>query len=391
MHPDKTADNAHYSVLVELGGLSWQNKAPIRTAVRACTEADIPAVIALFERVYPKHRWADRIECERYLHEMLFGNPWRDLELPSWLSEEHGLVTGFIGIMPRKMLLQNRPIRAAVGFLFMVDPEQRDNLIALRLVQAVLTGPQDVFIVDGANDEARRLCLAAGGCAPLLYRMHWTRPLRPARYALSLLACDKGMTHAAAALRPFGRIVDAAAARMRPNRFNFDKGNLIEEPLAAADMASHLPQFLRGSALRPDDDLHAISWLLDHAARKTRHGVLRARAVRDPKRNLLGWYLYYVRKHDVAEVLQIMARPGSFDCVLQQLLSDAWRQEATALRGRWDPRHMQSLSDRHCWCRSEGVWTLVHSRHADIVSAFERGDADFSRLDGEWWLRFLGE
>jgi len=31
------------------------------------------------------------------------------------------------------------------------------------------------------------------------------------------------------------------------------------------------------------------------------------------------------------------------------LLIDAWRQGATALRGRLDPHHVQQFSDRHCW------------------------------------------
>ena len=105
---------------------------------------------------------------------------------------------------------------------------------------------------------------------------------------------------------------------------------------------------------------------------------------------LLGWFMYYARVGEVNEVLQLTARGDSFDRVLQRLLTDAWRQGATALRGRLDPHHVQEYSDRHCWFRREGAWTLVHSRHDDLVSAIERGAAEFTRLDGEWWLRFLG-
>ena len=71
--------------------------------------------------------------------------------------------------------------------------------------------------------------------------------------------------------------------------------------------------------------------------------------------------------------------------MLRRLLADGWRNGATALRGRLEPRHVQELSNQHCWLRREGAWTLVHSRHAGILSAFEHGDADLSRLDGEWW------
>jgi len=112
--------------------------------------------------------------------------------------------------------------------------------------------------------------------------------------------------------------------------------------------------------------------------------------VLDAAGQLAGWFLYYAQPGSVAEVLQLVARDGAYDGVLRHLLSDAHAQGATAVRGRFDPAHAQELSDRHCWLRREGPWTLIHSRDAEIISAFERGDAEFSRLDGEWWLRFLG-
>jgi len=105
---------------------------------------------------------------------------------------------------------------------------------------------------------------------------------------------------------------------------------------------------------------------------------------------LLGWFIYYAQPGTVNEVLQLAAREDSFDRVLQRLFSDAWRQGATALRGRLDPSYVQEFSDRHCWFRREGPWTLIHSRHADVVAAIERGAAGLSRLDGEWWMRFIG-
>ena len=107
-------------------------------------------------------------------------------------------------------------------------------------------------------------------------------------------------------------------------------------------------------------------------------------------RRLLGWYLYYVRAGGVSEVVQVAARNGSFSRVLQRLLADAWRHGAAAVRGRLDPRHVQELSDRHCWFRREGTWTLVHSRHPDLAAAIHQGNAFLSRLEGEWWLRFQG-
>jgi hypothetical protein len=357
-------------------------------AIRIFTEDDVPAVAALFGRAYPQYRWASQAACESYFREMLFNNPWRDPELPSWVAEENGRISGFSGVMPRPMLFRGRPIRVAVSCQFMVDPDRSNGLTALQLAKAFISGSQDLTLADGSHDLSRRMWIGIGGTAALPYSLHWTRPLRPAGYALSLLAeratLPRLLTFAA---RPLGALADALVTRLRPNRFHQGESELVEDALDAATMLAHLPEVLRGNALQPVYEARTLAWLLEQTARKTRHGTLRTRAVRDRER-LLGWYLYYVQAGGVSEVVQLAARNGSLDRVLQRLLADAWRHGATAVRGRLDPRYVQELSDRHCWLRREGTWTLVHSRHADVIDAIQQGDAFLSRLEGEWWLRW---
>jgi len=359
--------------------------------IRIFTEDDVPGAAALFARVYPEHRWSSQAAFESYLREMVFDNPWRDPEVPSWVAEEDGRISGFYAVMPRRMSLRGRPVRVAVGCQFMVDPHKRDSLTALQMAKAFVSGPQDLTLADGANDLSRRMWIGIGGTASLLHSLHWTRPLRPARYMASLVDARATLPPALTfAARPLGALADALVTRLRPNRFLREQTELAEDALDPATMLAHLPDVLRGSALQPVYDARSLAWLLEQTARKTRHGRLRARAVRDGGRRLIGWYLYYVQKGGVSEVVQIAARDGSFDRVLRRLLADAWRHGAAAVRGRLDPRYVQELSDRHCWFRWGHSWTLVHSRHADIMAAIHQGDAFLSRLEGEWWLRFLG-
>lgn len=360
--------------------------------IRIFVEDDIPAAAALFGRVYPEYRWASQAACESYFREMFFGNPWRDPELPSWVAEEDGRVSGLYAVMPRPMLLRGRAIRVAVACQFLVEPDRRNSLLtALQLAKACISGPQDLTLADGANALSRRMWVGIGGIAPPLYSLHWIRPLRPARYVLSLLENRARFSlPLTLAARPLGALADVLAARLRPNRFLREEGELSDDALDPAAMLTHLPEVLDDNALRPVYDARTLAWLLDQAARKTCHGALRGRAVLDGERRLIGWYLYYVRAGGASEVVQLAARNGSFDRVLQRLLTDAWRHGAAAVRGRLDPRHVQELSARHCWLRTDGTWTLVHSRHADVIGAIQQGDAFLSRLEGEWWLRFLG-
>ncbi len=359
--------------------------------IRVLAEEDVPAAAALLARVYPEHRWSSQAACESYIREMLFDNPWRDPEVPSWVAEEDGRISGFYAVMPRRMRLRGRAVRVAVGCQFMVDPLKRNSLTALQMAKAFVSGPQDLTLADAASDWARRMWIALGGTAPLHYSLHWTRPLRPARYALSLLERRAALPRPLAlAARPAGALADALVSRLRPNRFHENNDDFSEEALDAATMLADLPAVLDGSILQPMYDARSLAWLLDQTARKTFYGTLRAQVVRDGKRQIAGWYLYYVRAGALNEVIQIAARRDAYDRVLRRLLADAWRHGATAVRGRVDPRFARELSDQHCWCRWDGAWTLAYSRDPAIMAAIHQGDAFLSRLEGEWWLRFMG-
>lgn len=357
--------------------------------LRELSEGDLPEVVGLFERVYPEHGWPSRQHCERYFHHIFFENPWRDLKLPSWVAEERGITIGFAGVLPRRMQFGSRALNVAVGSQFMVHPEWRHSLVALQLIKRVLSGPQDLFVTDGANEQAKRVWLALGVTIPIVQNLEWTRLLRPSRYALALLEKrGHGPLHLAA--RAPCALADAWAARVYPNHFDREDDVLRDEELDADSMFQHLPTVVNGSCpLRSQYQRDSLRWVFGEAARKRRHGRLRARAVLERGR-LLGWFIYYARDGAINEVLQVAACDGGLDGVLRRLFRDAWQQGATAVRGRLEPWQLQQLSDRHCWMRREGAWTLIHSGHADLISAIERGSVGLSRMDAEWWQRFIG-
>ncbi len=359
------------------------------SSVRRLAERDLPAVAALFVRVHGPGAWPTQAALADYFRQVLFANPWVDPQIPSWVAEAHGQLVALQAVVPRPMSFRGRRVRVAVSTQFMVDRARADGLTAFHLIKACLSGPQDLTLADGVNDEARKIGRAMGGAVPLLYSLHWTRPLRPAAMAVARLAerAQLGLP-ARLAASALARPIDALAARLGPNRSLREVRADVDVPLAPATMLEHWSEVTRPYALVPAYDPASLVWLLDQAAAKRRHGALRSRAVCDRRQGVLGWFHYYLRGGDVGEVLQIVARNGAFERVLRVLLADAWRRGAIGVHGRLEPHHAQELSDAHCWMRREGTWTVVHSRDPALAAAFHDGTAFLSRLEGEWWLRF---
>ena len=360
-------------------------------------EDDVPQVAALHTKVYPGSRSSSHA-IQSYFRQILFQNPWYDVHLPSWVYEEDDKIAGVMGIIPRRMSLEGRPLRVAVGCQFFVDPDRRNSLAALQLLRKYMGGPQDVTLVDGANRAARRIWEGLGGETLPLYNLHWVRPLRPARTLLALYSrsrrAELGKSTLSGPIPYFGGLlcdlVDTAFAPLVP-RPEQPSGELQAEQLDAATLLSCLYEFTAHYLFRPEYDLRDMQWLLDQAAKKRRHGPLQKILLRRAGRGIAGWYLYYLNSTGLSEVLQVGVREDSIGEVLNHLFDHARRRGAAALHGRMEPRFMQALSDRYCIFHDRASSMLFHAPNPAIKAALLAGDGFLTRLEGEWWLRFTGE
>ena len=363
--------------------------------IRALTEEDLPQVAILHSKVHGGTNGQSPSQAiEAYFREILFRNPWYDVDLPSWVYEEDGKILGVLGVIPRRMNFQGRSMRVAVGCQFFVDPDRRNSLAAFQLLQKHLGGPQDVALADGANRTVRNLWQRLGGETLSLYNVHWVRPLRPARTLLALYSRFQSRSGNSGLLLRFGGVlchmIDTAAAPLVPSSEQ-PSGELKAEQLDAATLLSCLSEFTTRYRFRPEYDVNDLQWLLDQAAAKRRHGPLQRVLLRHARRGIVGWYLYYLNSTGLSEVLQVGAREDSIGDVLNHLFDHARRHGAAALHGRMEPRFMQALSDRYCLFHGGGSNVLFHSRIPAATAALLAGDGFLTRLEGEWWLRFVGE
>jgi hypothetical protein len=349
---------------------------------------EIPQVAELYQKVFGVGRDLPLDGLTSYLRGIFFENPWYDEAMPSLVRRNaRGRILGCLGILPRRMTLNGRPLRVAVTHTFMVDPDQRPGLAALELMRRFSAGVQDLALAQG-NSSSRKLWQGLNGPTSLLYSLSWTRLLKPTRYILSLLGGRELPGPLRYALAPGSGLMDALLARLPRGRFHQPPPGSSGEELDPATFMAGLPEVVRPRALRPEYDDESVSWLFGILARRRDAGAFHKIAVRGVGRELLGWYLIYLASGRAGEVVQIGARPDTIRDVLDHLFHYAWRHGATAVSGQLDPLFMEALSDTYCVFHRDASWVLLQSRHPEVMAAILRGDAFLTRLEGEWWIGF---
>ena len=359
--------------------------------IRPFVAADVPQVTALHRMVFRTAARADSTPdaYHAYFRRVFLDTPASDPEIPSLVYQnEDGKIVGFLGVVPRRMTVNRQHFRAAISSQFIVDPSWRSGFVAVGLAKAFFNGRQDLSISDEASDISRKIWEGLGGTTSLWHSMRWTRPLRPTRFALSLLRERNGMAPLATAAAPLARLTDAIAARLARGRLyeNLPETTRQDE-LCETVFLSHLPSFAGDRNLRMEYDARTYRWLIDLARQRRASGRLRTAIVRK-MHTVMGWYVFHLGSDRTADVLQIAADTSTMPYVLDHLFAHAAKEGAIALNGRLEPRFVQSLSDKHCIFHLRGPWVLVNARRPDLLRWFKAGDTFFSRFDGEWCLGF---
>ena len=353
------------------------------TSIRAVERDDLPQVASLFERVLSPGSRTPAQERVEYFERTLLEHPWADPELPSLVGVDgEGRIVGFIATSVRRMRFDDRPVRVVgIGHL-MADPDFRGRPVGALLMRAVFGGPQELTITDGANDASRRIWEGLGGHPSFLSCVVWTRPFRPWQFARDrLLRRRRGESDGRGAARPLWSALDAATGRL-PFFSAPPEPEGSTEPLTPRALVEHLPSVADSLRLRPDYDEPFLDWLF--AELREQEPELVALLVRDKGGEAVGWFVYQLKRGGGSQVLQVAARDGAVDAVLDHLFHHAHANGAAAIQGRLEPRLLAPLSKRRCVFHYSGE-ALIHSRHPEIVCAALSGQALLTRLEGEWW------
>ncbi len=359
------------------------------SGVCALKPSDIPAVANQFQRTFRDPRKPAPDSLKAYLADLFLHHHWHEANIPSRVYiDTNGKVGGFIGVLPLRLVFNGKPIRAAVAGSLMVENPGKNPFAGAQLLRSFLAGSQDLSISESANTVSMGMWERLGHKPVAAYSMDWLRVLRPAGFAVAALS---RCLRPAKLLAPLAAFADNIAARIdrNPLRPKTQARGYGDKDVGNDELVEHIPQFIQQYPLRPDWDKASLKWFLAHADRKEQHGETSKRMVYGKDGAPLGFYICYGRPHKVGWVLQILARPGATECVVESLLNHAYRHGYVALRGRSHPQISGILMRRKSllFCASS---TVVHSKNPDLFAPIRLGDALITGLAGEAWTRIIG-
>ena len=359
--------------------------------IRPLVEADIPAVAALFMKVF-RRGGSVPAALKEYLGDLYLRNPWADPDIPSLVYEKDRKLLGFIGALPFPMRMKGERIRAVIGGNYMVDPDLRDPFAGVRILKRFFQGPQDLTMSDTANETSRKMWEVLGSSTAQIFSMQWLRILRPGRFALSLGRRSPPLSLLNTVARPAAAITDGMADWLRINPLRPGQSDLTATELDTTTLIGGIRAMSAGRTLIPDYNEQSLTWLLSMAENKREFGKLHKLALHSGAGDLVGWYLYYEGTAKKAgQVLQFMALPAYVMPALAHLFGHARRQKSFALIGRLDPRLIREHFVQRCLLGHLGVYVQAHSRKPEIVDALMSGNAFLTRMEGEWWTRLQGD
>ena len=284
--------------------------------------------------------------------------------------------------MPRKLVLNSQAILSASGAFMSVSRKAQGRGIATQLIERYLDGPQDISVVDRANDDFTRLFLKSGGKADFVNSLSWKYPLRPSLYAMtlaarrsSLIRNTKLLYKPAAALLDSFMPVKRSFSEYRCETVDTEEFSTLAGQISCENVVSVEPGQISGN------------WLMGLLQEGCSAGDIHLKVVQDTSEVPVGWCLYGIRE-GIAEILDVGFMEGREQETFFTLCSSLRQEGVAALSGRVFPSFFATLSNSGAFMKAGPSRVLFHTRDTLLQEQFTSGKTGFSRLAGEWWIEF---
>jgi hypothetical protein len=357
------------------------------SGIRPLAREDLLQVASLYESISRSGSGMPPQGLASYFERTLLDHPWIDPDIPSLVYlDDQGAVRGFIGSHVRRLSLDGKPVRMACSGQLMSDPAVRNRAVGTLLLRRFLAGPQDLTMTDGATEATRRMWRGLGGSVGHLGSITWVR-LFDWRSAGEQALRRLGMAGWTPVIRPALAAVQAVANRIPAVSLQVKDPLTRAEDLTPQALLEHLPSVSQHRRLCPDYDERFLTWLFQEMAEVRSRGELVKRLIRDRKDRVLGWYVAYLQRRGLSQVMQIAARERDAEAVLDHLFHDAQSAGVAALAGQFEPSLFEALArrSRRCFLHLSANF-LVHAHNPEVLTPILLGQAMITRMDGERWM-----
>jgi hypothetical protein len=350
--------------------------------LRSLEPNDIPQIVALRRRVFSQSAQTSDSALARYYQTLFFENPWHDVRYPSFVQEgSGGEILGFVGSIPRPMLLGAERLTAVTATELMVAPESRSGLVGLKLLRQLFDGAQQVTYSDRGNEGGRALYEGLGGSVALWYSLYWSASLDGSQISFDTANPGGARSLAVRAVRRASRMLDRLSSSSRAQ----NRSATGDEPLTPETIMSIMRRLAGKNTLVPEYENHSFDWLMQRLAETQKYErVVRAQVIKDGE--AIGFFVYAMRPDGEIEVVQLAALPGREGLTFDHLVRHTAENGGTVLRGRLDRRLAPVIAEHGLPLTLGRPWTVVRSGRPDITAQLLNGNAYLSRLDAEWWI-----
>lgn len=372
---------------------------PLRTS-------DIPSVAELFQRTFRNSRKAAPASLLDYIEEIFLNHPWQDdSQTSKVIVDGDGAVTGFIGVLPQRLVFDGQLVRASIMGSLMSHEPKRNPLVGAKLLRSALNSGQDLSFSESANRLSLGMWEKSGGNVLPLYSLTWFRVFRPATLAVAMLAKRQprvAAAHAtgrlwrrplAAALSPLASAMDRLIHRAASDVFSNvasdgqpGKGFDVDPD----EFAAAVPSLCERYKVHPLWDPPMLRWLLEHAAIKGYLGPMTMRLVKGKGDRIAGGYIYHGCGRGMGVVLQILAAPNAERLVVDELFAHAADKGFSGMSGHVQPELLDALVRQRAILLRRRA-TVVHTRNPELLPPLLSGDAWLTGLAAEAWCRLVGD
>jgi hypothetical protein len=341
------------------------------TEIRPLEASDLKAVVKLLRANL--RGWSGD---ELFVAAQTFDHPWADPELPSLVAvDDDGALVGFIAAQPRRLLLDDAPLRGVCCSQLTVDPNARTTGAGALLLKRAISGPQDLTWSDISTDLVARMWNALGGDRDHSRACDWMLVLRPLSWAA-------GAARALLRGSLSRELVPVPALPVRRGAGGEPGEGVTGEQASTAALVEALPQIARGIRLRVDHDEPHLDHMFAELERHYGGEPVVRRLVRHGGR-AIGWYAYLRRERGlVAQVRHLAATEAHADAVLDELISHLRGEGTAVLTGRAEPHMAGALGRRHA-ALGYARYPVMHAREPEVAAVLASGASLLTRLDGE--------